>query len=250
MSDAELRLRERRWGESGAPNDEAAYLRRLLQADELTEEQVFLAARCGHIAAQLLIDNTIEIGCRHELARTLSTYGNSALLVGSLSAGIATLDIAEQALFMNENAPRRGLDYAVICLLAPSDTSRLKARCIRRSIYNLWWPQELRAKSTYALRSIEEILIIAQLSIAERASPDSCENAIWHAREAICMNQGGSGDQIEQELIQEAKVRISNWVLGREQFFTLPKRVSGKQRPPKPKTLWETIKGILRPDRV
>ncbi|MCO5170926.1 MAG: hypothetical protein M9894_31745 [Planctomycetes bacterium] len=51
MSDARLREAERRWRESGALADEAAWLRERARAGALTDEALRLAAYVGHAAA-------------------------------------------------------------------------------------------------------------------------------------------------------------------------------------------------------
>lgn len=51
MSDARLRALERRWRETGADADEAAWLKARLQAGELTRDGLGVAAALGHAAA-------------------------------------------------------------------------------------------------------------------------------------------------------------------------------------------------------
>lgn len=51
MSDTKLRDLERRWKETGAVEDEAAYLLERVRVGELTRERLELAAYCGHEAA-------------------------------------------------------------------------------------------------------------------------------------------------------------------------------------------------------
>lgn len=51
MSDERLRQLERRWRETGAAGDEAAYLRERVRVGELPRERLELAAYCGHEAA-------------------------------------------------------------------------------------------------------------------------------------------------------------------------------------------------------
>jgi len=51
MSDERLRELERRWKETGSPEDEAAYLLERVRAGDLSQERLELAAYCGHQAA-------------------------------------------------------------------------------------------------------------------------------------------------------------------------------------------------------
>jgi hypothetical protein len=56
VSDQRLRELERRWTETGAVTDEAAYLRERVRVGDLTPERLELAARCGHAGAQAAVD--------------------------------------------------------------------------------------------------------------------------------------------------------------------------------------------------
>ena len=48
MADAKLRDLERRWKETGSPDDEAAYLLERVRVGDLSRERLELAAYCGH----------------------------------------------------------------------------------------------------------------------------------------------------------------------------------------------------------
>ena len=52
MSDTRLRELERRWKETGSPDDEAAYLLERVRVGDLTQERLELAAYCGHEGAR------------------------------------------------------------------------------------------------------------------------------------------------------------------------------------------------------
>lgn len=54
MSDQRLREFERHWRDTGSLQDEAAYLRERLRVGDLSQDQVELAAYCGHEAARRL----------------------------------------------------------------------------------------------------------------------------------------------------------------------------------------------------
>lgn len=56
MADERLRELERRWRETGAPGDEAAFLLERVRAGTLAREKLELAAWCGHAAALLATD--------------------------------------------------------------------------------------------------------------------------------------------------------------------------------------------------
>lgn len=57
MSDERLRELERRWRESGAVEDEAAYLRERVRVGDLTEARLGLAAFCGHEGARRVLSD-------------------------------------------------------------------------------------------------------------------------------------------------------------------------------------------------
>ncbi|MEZ6187545.1 MAG: hypothetical protein R3F62_21365 [Planctomycetota bacterium] len=61
MSDRRLRELERRWGETGDPEDEAALVRARLQAGVLDGERLALAATCGSSLAQSLLPAPLEV---------------------------------------------------------------------------------------------------------------------------------------------------------------------------------------------
>jgi hypothetical protein len=56
VSDDRLRKLERRWKETGAPDDGAAYLRERMRAGELSQDRVRWAAACGHEPALRAVD--------------------------------------------------------------------------------------------------------------------------------------------------------------------------------------------------
>jgi len=93
MSDAKLRELERRWKETGAVEDQAAYLLERVRVGDLEREKLELAAYCGHGPAQLALGPGPEIpayGCRGwveitelpdrvGLARVVSAFSATAL---------------------------------------------------------------------------------------------------------------------------------------------------------------------------
>lgn len=55
MSDTKLREAERRWRETGAAEDEGAYLVERVRAGELKRQRLMLAAYCGYRGARLAL---------------------------------------------------------------------------------------------------------------------------------------------------------------------------------------------------
>jgi hypothetical protein len=60
VSDSRLRDLERRWKETGAAEDEAAFLLERLRVGDLTAERLELAAHCGHPAGQLALGRPVQ----------------------------------------------------------------------------------------------------------------------------------------------------------------------------------------------
>lgn len=57
MSDQKLRELERRWKETGSPEDEATWLLERVRVGDLTRERLELAAYCGHEGAKRLVQS-------------------------------------------------------------------------------------------------------------------------------------------------------------------------------------------------
>ncbi|MCW8137500.1 MAG: hypothetical protein KIT58_01180 [Planctomycetota bacterium] len=79
MSDTRLRELERRWKETGSPDDEAAYLQERVRVGDLTQERLELAAYCGHEGARRLVDVSHPTDIRDFVAG-LARFGNDLLL--------------------------------------------------------------------------------------------------------------------------------------------------------------------------
>lgn len=75
MSDQRVRELERRWRETGAVVDRAAWLRERLRAGELEPARVELAAWVGDEAAQALVPEASTPGSLEDLSRGLARWG-------------------------------------------------------------------------------------------------------------------------------------------------------------------------------
>ncbi len=94
MSDTKLRDLERRWEETGSPDDEAAYLLERVRVGDLSRERLELAAYCGHEGARKvgasketireLLDDPKTAPVR--LVAALSSLGPDYLVLGLLAA--------------------------------------------------------------------------------------------------------------------------------------------------------------------
>lgn len=75
MSDARIRELERRWRETGAPEDEGAYLKELVRTGGLSDSEVRLAAALGHPASKIVLGDTREVPASASLWRSLGARG-------------------------------------------------------------------------------------------------------------------------------------------------------------------------------
>ncbi|MCW8137454.1 MAG: hypothetical protein KIT58_00945 [Planctomycetota bacterium] len=93
MSDQKLRELERRWRETGSPDDKAAYLLERVRVGDLTQERLELAAYCGHEGARRAVglEPTTESGPFGPwVARVVGQSQEVAIQVALIVAKIAT----------------------------------------------------------------------------------------------------------------------------------------------------------------
>jgi hypothetical protein len=133
MSDAKLRGLERRWRETGAVEDEAAYVLERMRVGDLRPERVELAAYCGHAGARAALgpgapavfsvlpssttdewDYQARESFRSFLIR-VAGFGGEAFLHAALAAGWFVLPVFER--IRRDPRPREALEVAEACLL-------------------------------------------------------------------------------------------------------------------------------------
>lgn len=143
VSDAKLRELERRWRETGAVDDEAAYLLERVRVGDLTPERVELAAYCGNAGARATLapaapavfcvlpssttdewDYEARESFRSFLTR-VAGFGGEAFLHAALAAGWFVLPVFERV--RRDPRPREALEVAEACLLEPSAQNLAKA---------------------------------------------------------------------------------------------------------------------------
>jgi hypothetical protein len=98
VSDEKLRELERLWKESGAVEDEAAYLLERVRVGDLTQERLELAAYCGQRGARAALhsgpqdwpDQTTE-----EWLRSLERFGASALVMASVAFAERAVEVSQ-----------------------------------------------------------------------------------------------------------------------------------------------------------
>lgn len=93
MSDTQLRALERRWRETGAVEDEAAYLLERVRAGDLEPIKLEHAAYCGHEASLKALGQGLE---ELELAQWLAGVEERLGLQGLRRAGLASVEAALQ----------------------------------------------------------------------------------------------------------------------------------------------------------
>jgi hypothetical protein len=85
MSDARLRELERRWKESGSPDDEAAHLQERARIGDLTRDRLELAAFCGHEAARKVAELPPATGVPTEWLTRIERSGRDSVVRAGLA---------------------------------------------------------------------------------------------------------------------------------------------------------------------
>lgn len=124
VSDADLRELERKFRETGSVEDEAAWLRARVQAGELSQENLELAAFLGHEGAQFAADSEIVAPsvegdgydtdtCLYpslsEWTRQLCVFGLEAAVRAGIASSVASLPTFETA-YPGVTEPRTALN--------------------------------------------------------------------------------------------------------------------------------------------
>ena len=125
MSDARLRELERRWRETGAVQDEAAYLSERVRVGELKHEQIMVAAYLDHASSKILAPNM----------KPASTEANEfyaelgKLSLGALDHACIAMIVEIRAVWEYESA-RSQLAASIRCMLGDTSYfSQLEIRC-------------------------------------------------------------------------------------------------------------------------
>lgn len=114
MGDEQLRRGERRWRASGAPEDEARYLRERLRAGRIDLVRLALAAECGHPGARQALGRRLDVALEplrglaaraeragDDEARARAAVALAHALLGAAAAPLAR-SLAEAALVTTE----------------------------------------------------------------------------------------------------------------------------------------------------
>lgn len=129
MTDLSLREFERRWDETGSPEDEARYFRERLRAGTLTESQLELAAYCGHSAARLAMGDGTPSPPRslEELNAGLAKWGDAWMVRAAIAAARYALPFFER-LEPNDRRCANAVSAASAWCESPSPDAADRAR--------------------------------------------------------------------------------------------------------------------------
>ncbi|MCW8140066.1 MAG: hypothetical protein KIT58_14300 [Planctomycetota bacterium] len=138
MSDPRLRELERRWRESRAVEDEAAYLLERVRVGELSPERLELAAHCGHEAARRATGASADHG-RHDLEEWLSAleaWGPAVCVRAHVILALLVLPWYE-AEHPTDDSQSRALEAARAWLAEPSSERAGVARSASERAYQV-----------------------------------------------------------------------------------------------------------------
>ena len=144
MSDTRLRELERRWKETGSPDDEAAYLLERVRVGDLTQERLELAAYCGHGGAAAAIHaDRAEASLPTDptaLALSLDRWGSRCLVRALVAVGRACLTVLDDELVGRELDEVLALAEAWTRGAANSDAIRAQVEALGAD-----WDQGIRS---------------------------------------------------------------------------------------------------------
>lgn len=122
MGDTRTRALERRWRETGAPEDQAAFLLECVRAGALPRGRLELAAFCGNPAARLAVAQASSLSDPATLARVAAQLSPVEKVRLAAALGRHFLPLFEGAR-PDDDGPRRSLDAAEAWCVAPNSVS-------------------------------------------------------------------------------------------------------------------------------
>ena len=129
MSDADLRELGRRWRETGSVEDEAAWLRARVQAGELEQSRLELAASLGSCPAAEAQSSALPVASLRVLLEQISSIGGRVLVRSLMAMGYAVLPVwKEEHPLSEEPVPLLSLTDAWLVGSAPDFCERTSAR--------------------------------------------------------------------------------------------------------------------------
>lgn len=209
MSDERLRELERRWKESAAVVDEAAYLRELLRTGVLSHDQLSLAAYCGHAAAELVLGTDAPPAPSNlvEWARGLFKWGKEAGVRAAIAAARHRLPDWE-TLGLNNNAPELAIALAERWLAVRSPELEAEAKVVSTAAWRAY-------KTNLGHGAAADAAAVA-CHAAESVMKDSAF-AAGLAGEAVdaALSEGATAnaDQRERDLKSALRAALLCWAL-------------------------------------
>lgn len=128
MTDAKLRELERRWRETGAVEDETAYLQERVRAGTLDDHRLALAATMGCAGARrvLGLPDHEALEDPQEIAKRLSRWGKEALVRTAFAFARQVLPLWNAA-HCDDLRPRQALECVEAWVEAPTEENERQA---------------------------------------------------------------------------------------------------------------------------
>jgi len=139
VSDARLRELERRWKETGSPDDEAAYLLERVRVGDLTRERLELAAYCGRQGAARACASQPPAEGRTLMAESLRAAMATLLRVFGVQALVrACMAIFEGGKLQGDASVAPILARTAEWLYCKSPESALAVRSLADQLWGSW----------------------------------------------------------------------------------------------------------------
>ena len=197
MSDQKLRELERRWKETGSPDDEAAYLLERVRVGNLTQERLELAAYCGHEGARRATQSTLgqAMGAL-DWVQHLDHWPGTAAIAAVVAARFAVKAVDLDDAPADAEQILRVLRAAETALSRPTQESLRTARDAAEALPRGFTPEA----STNAVLSAR----FCALAAGRSEDPRDAYRAVFHAA-AACKDLSA--------LHATIRCGLSNWAL-------------------------------------
>jgi hypothetical protein len=201
MSDTRLRELERRWKETGSPDDEAAYLKERVRVGDLTQERLELAAYCGHEGARRAVRGSLPGATTGavEWTRHLGRWPEAAAV-----AAVAAARMAVETVDLDDSSGARpeqilgAVRAAEAAVTQPTQESLGAARGAAEALPRGFTPEASR-NALLAARYCAQ-------AAGRSDDPRAAHQAVFHAAAAL---------KDPSALDATVRFRVSNWALRR-----------------------------------
>jgi hypothetical protein len=183
MTDQKLRDLERRWKETGAPDDEAAYLLERVRVGDLTRERLELAAYCGHEGARA---GAGEGAPPHDFVQWIegfSRWGANAMSLVAVAIALPMLRVFEED--TGEGRLRRAIDAAREYVRHPSaEAARDVEEAGHESLLGLDAEPAWSARAKRAYQAIQHATTAVWVEACGREDDDATQDLRQCAEQA------------------------------------------------------------------